>query len=210
MKFLMLKDFYNIKHNIKQLMILVLIFAVTILPSGPEGFMVSISVICATLITTTFSFDERSNWSKYALIMPVSRKNYVKSKYCMSLILGGAGLALGIVCGIIGGMVTKNPVSLLLMLVCILVSIIAILFINAFMIPQIIKFGTEKARITFLIIVIIPTGIVLVGSKIFQFLQIEFTEKLLIYSLLGTFLLSVGIFIGSYCLSVKWFSKKEF
>lgn len=210
MKFLMLKDFYNIQHNLKQLMILVLIFAVTILPAGPEGFMISISVICATLITTTFSLDERCNWNKYALIMPVSRKNYVKSKYCMSLIFGGAGLVLGIVCGIVGGIVTKKPVTLPLMSACILVSLVAILFINAFMIPQIIKYGTEKARITFLIIVIIPTAIVLVGTKILQFLQVEVTEKLLAYILLRAFLLSIALFIGSYRLSVKWFSKKEF
>ncbi len=210
MKFLILKDYYNVKHNLKQLMILVLIFAVTILPAGPEMFMITISVICSTLITTTFSFDERSKWSKYALIMPVSRKNYVKSKYCMSLIFGGSGLVLGIVCGIIGGIVTKKPVTFSLMLVCILVSLIAILFINAFMIPQIIKFGTEKARITFLIIVIIPSGIVFVGAKILQFLQVEVTEKLLVYGLIGALLISIGLFIGSYFLSVKWFSKKEF
>ena len=210
MKFLMLKDFYNIKHNLKQLFILVLIFAVTILPNGPEGFMITISVMCATLITTTFSFDERSNWSKYALIMPVSRKSYVKSKYCMSLLFGGAGMVLGIVCGIIGGIIIKRPVTLSLMLTCILVSLIAILFINAFMIPQIIKFGTEKARITFLIIVIIPTGLVLVGSRLLKYLQIEMTDMLFAYCLIALFVLSVGLFIGSYYLSVKLFSKKEF
>lgn len=87
MKGLILKDLYNISHNAKSMFFILLFFAVVFLPSsGTQGYMFTCTLLCTMMIVTTFTFDEFSNWTPYALIMPVSRENLVAGKYIVLVI----------------------------------------------------------------------------------------------------------------------------
>lgn len=78
MKSLVLKDLFNIGHNAKSMLFILVVFAVALIPfSGVEGYIFVCAILCSMMIVTTFSFDDSSKWTRYAMIMPVSRKNWL-------------------------------------------------------------------------------------------------------------------------------------
>ena len=90
MKALLLKDLYNIGHNARSMLVVLLFLAIAIVPtSGPVAYMVMCGVLCAMMIVTTFTFDEASGWTAYALILPVRRSRLVLAMTA-ALILFGA------------------------------------------------------------------------------------------------------------------------
>ena len=75
MKSLVLKDLFNIGHNAKSMLFILVVFAVALIPfSGVEGYIFVCAILCSMMIVTTFSFDDSSKWTRYAMIMPVSKK----------------------------------------------------------------------------------------------------------------------------------------
>ena len=106
MKSLILKDLYNISHNSKVMLAMLLLFAFTTLPQGgTEGYIVMCCLLCSMMVVTTFSFDENSKWTKYALVLPLSKKDYVLSKFIILLIFSLIGAAFGLVFGSFLGVV---------------------------------------------------------------------------------------------------------
>ena len=86
MKSLILKDIYNIMHNMKALVLMLFIFLfITIPQGGAAAYVITCCILCAMMVVTTFSFDENAKWEKYAMIMPISRKDLVLSKFVILL-----------------------------------------------------------------------------------------------------------------------------
>ena len=82
MKSLVLKDLFNIGHNAKSMLFILVVFAVALIPfSGVEGYIFVCAILCSMMIVTTFSFDDSSKWTRYAMIMPVSKKELVAGKF---------------------------------------------------------------------------------------------------------------------------------
>ena len=103
MKGLILKDLYNIIHNAKSMFFILLFFAVAFLPSsGVQGYILTCTILCTMMIIATFSFDDVSNWTPYALIMPLSRENLVAGKFIALFIFSAAGTLFGVLAGSIG------------------------------------------------------------------------------------------------------------
>lgn len=98
MKSLILKDIYNIAHNAKTMIAIWLVLAFCLIPSSGAGsFIVPSTLICSMMVVTTFSFDENSQWMKYAMIMPLSKEKLVASKFCVALIFSLTGALIGLV-----------------------------------------------------------------------------------------------------------------
>ena len=58
MKSLVLKDLFNIGHNAKSMLFILVVFAVALIPfSGVEGYIFVCAILCSMMIVTTFSFD---------------------------------------------------------------------------------------------------------------------------------------------------------
>ena len=67
MKSLVLKDLFNIGHNAKSMLFILVVFAVALIPfSGVEGYIFVCAILCSMMIVTTFSFDDSSKWTRYA------------------------------------------------------------------------------------------------------------------------------------------------
>lgn len=111
MKSLILKDLYNIGHNMKSMLLVLVILAVGLISSaGTESHVVASGIICGTMVITTFSFDNMSKWPRYAMIMPVSRKALVVSKFIVLLIFAVGGAVAGLVLGAGGGILLHKLV----------------------------------------------------------------------------------------------------
>ena len=75
MRSLILKDLYNIGHNAKSMLFVLVVFAVVLIPaSGVESYTFVCAILCSMMIVTTFTFDDNSKWTRYSMIMPVSKR----------------------------------------------------------------------------------------------------------------------------------------
>lgn len=109
MKSLVLKDLFNIGHNAKSMLFILVVFAVALIPfSGVEGYIFVCAILCSMMIVTTFSFDDSSKWTRYAMIMPVSKKELVAGKFMVLAIFCAIGSLFGLVVGSIGGLITNK------------------------------------------------------------------------------------------------------
>ena len=102
MKSLVLKDLYNIKCNAK-----------SVLVSFLMGVLYAGAVLCSSLIISTFAYDDRCDWTKYAMVMPVSRKELVAGKYVMLILLVVGGIVLGFLASLVSNAITGQiPLNL--------------------------------------------------------------------------------------------------
>ncbi|WP_303857939.1 ABC-2 transporter permease [Aminicella lysinilytica] len=167
MKSLILKDYYNIRHNSRYLLLMLVFFAVMFIPTmGPEIFTVMCCVMCSTMIISTCSFDEHCKWNRYAVIMPVTRKDIVTSKFMVLAIFSVFGALLGFIVTICTSLIMDHSLSVMETLLITLVGLATALFLGGTCIPLLYKFGVEKARIMLLAVVAIPMLLFIALGKI--------------------------------------------
>lgn len=210
MKSLILKDLYNIGHNIKRLPLILAILAVINNPkSGVVGYISTCVIICSMMVITTFSFDNISTWNKYAVIMPISRKDVVISKYIMLFIFSIFGMIAGFFISTVIGVFFRNFIIKEVMLESI-VSLFISMFLGSIIIPLLYKYGVEKARFLIIICFVIP-------SFLFSWI-VNFINKLNIKIPTGFNLnilfaclpiLAIAFIILSINISYKIFKKQE-
>ena len=161
MKGLLLKDFMNIMRN-KKLLILLLAFYV-----GLGFFMDSNVSVCGMTVfflsyqlLTAFSFDEAGKWERFAMTMPLSRRQLVSSKYILMLLLIGLGFLLSCVMG--GILNVIHPVEgegFREIAVAAAGVSAAFLILFSLMMPFIFRLGMEKARLLLIICFALPGGL---------------------------------------------------
>ena len=215
MKSLILKDLYNIGHNAKSMLFMLLVFAFLFIPSGgPEAYIITSGILCSMMVITTFSFDDNSKWMKYAMITPISKKDLVAGKFIVLLIFSAIGAVSGLVIGSIGGILvhkfdySKGSNILAILLVTVASLVIAEIF-GSISIPLLFKFGAEKTRILSLISLIVPAAICFGVYKILSFFGIAVTDTFIFILLCCSPLIALVWNLIMYKISYVIFSKKE-
>ncbi len=210
MKALLLKDLYNIGHNAKQMIIVMIFVAVCIIPSsGVYSYIPVCSVLFCMMTTTTFSMDERSGWTKYALIMPVSPKTYVLEKYVLHLIFSLTGTLLGTLSAFVFSFFT-HTFDANTFLGCSLAGLLIALYFGSLHIPFLFRFGAEQARLMMIVMALIPASVGFAAYKLMEFKQIPLTNNLITGLLIGFPIFLVFLIIGTYIYSLRCLQKKEF
>lgn len=215
MKSLILKDLYNIGHNFKSMFFILLVFAFIVIPSsGPESYIIVSGILCSMMIVTTFTFDQAAHWTPYAMIMPISKKDLVKSKFIVLSFFCITGIVIGFIFSLLGKFITRqssfnidNIIELLL------ISIIGFIISEVFgsiSIPLVFKFGAEKGRMLLLISFVVPVGICLFIYQILVTLNISITENLILYLMYASPFFAIFWNYIMYIISYKIFEKKEF
>ena len=163
---LILKDMYVMKRYMKTLLILLIGYIFLGYTMNNILFMGSwLLIIFAMLSITSFSYDDAAKWNNYALTMPIRRIDLVRSKYVLSLLLILAGSVLSLVFSVTLTLAKGSPVTSELFYSQAAVVFIAIFIISA-VLPLMIKFGAEKARIMMFIIVMLPScAVILIGKS---------------------------------------------
>lgn len=157
---LILKDLLNLKRYVKSFGLIIILYTVIFINQSNTSFLVGfITIIGTMMVVTTFGYDELAKWDRYALTMPLRRKDIVLAKYLLGLILGAVGAVVSLlIC--LGVGYFKHRVDFAETLYAIsLVLAIAILFLSVIL-PLIYKFGAEKARILMIASFLIPVLIV--------------------------------------------------
>ena len=153
MKGLLLKDWYQIKSNMKTMYLTVLAVLViwTLSASGASTFAMNYAAIFLGILPVSLlAYDHSSGWTEYGLTLPMSRKIQVAEKYLIGVICAAVSVGLsGVSCGVIvllGKPLPDAPVSIWMEF-----GVLAILLMNGIMLPLYYRFGPEKARMLYML-----------------------------------------------------------
>ena len=175
MKGLIIKDLINLKRQAKVIIFLMAFYIfLAITSENSSMFSGIVTVFCAILPITALSYDEKAKWDKYALTMPVSRRDMVISKY----LLGGIFFLAAFIINFAFNIFTSDDTINVALLISLAFSGVGILFLS-FLLPVIFKYGVEKGRLLMFAILFIPTGLIVLFSK----LGLELPSKELLYYL---------------------------
>lgn len=210
MKSLILKDLYNISHNSKAMILILIIMGAFFIPmSGPVGYVAISTMLCSMMVVTTFSFDDTVKWNRYALVMPVTRKDVVISKYIVLLLFSLCGLVIGIIVAFGAETFTNNIIALETLFSGIVSLGVALIF-GSIIIPLLFKYGAEKARMLMILCFLIPAGIVYAIMNIAQRLKISVSSTPLLANLFWCVpLIIIAFVLISVKISTRIFNKVE-
>ena len=150
MKALLLKDGYVLCKQLKFLLLALIIFCV--MPGLSASAFSMIYVIMLPI--TTLSYDERSKWNQLSAMMPYTTRQIVVSKYLLGYIGAGAVALLSCISQVIFSRGTaEDLVVTILMLPCVGAIILSALL------PVMIRLGTEKGRLAYILTVGLLAGI---------------------------------------------------
>ncbi len=197
MKGLIVKDFTYIKNYWKTYLLAIILGIISMLII----FIISIN---------TFSFDKENNWNKYALTMPVSRRDIVRAKYMLNIIGLLLGSILGFLLTLIGNFFYKIDLDFNNFINILIISMAFFLILSAIDLPTLFKWGTNKGKIVLMIVLFTLIAI------IFQIIEKAYNYILNISSIdtiklnLLIILISILIYFISYKISLYIMSKKEY
>lgn len=200
---LILKDLMNLKKQFKVFgFIIIFYFIFSMATKNNSMFGTMVTLVFAMLPITALAFDEKANWDKYALTMPVSRSEIVMSKYILGIISSLFATLLNFIAQILLG--TKiNDDSLIAIFAIFSVSLVFF----SLLLPIMFKFGVEKGRMLMLVVLMLPTLLVLLLKN---YLNITLTQDLLNKMMYGLPLLAIALIILSMLLSIIIYKNKEF
>ena len=147
MKGLILKDIYNLATLFRIYTILPILAIVISYSQHSLGMLQFLPAFIGMFATiSAFAYDEQSNFDSFAMTLPINRKDMVISKYVLALVCIFASMLLSMV-----SQEHFQTVELSGFLAECCGVAIAMLFLNAIMLPMIIKYGSMKARVLIII-----------------------------------------------------------
>lgn len=202
MKGLLLKDFYNVKNLILYYALVAAVFAVVSVVSSNIyffcGFMIFISV---GLVSSTISYDAQDKWDRYALSSGVSRRTAVLSKYVFTVVTILCSLALGLILALALGY--RQVVDFLPVVAYSFAGVLSV----GIVLPCFFRFGVEKARVIYMIVIVFTVALMVGGISLFERLNFAAQAPWMLVLLA---VLSVAILAISYFVSLRIYRNKEF
>ena len=211
---LLYKDFLALKGHLSTYVVFFVIYgglcaAGVFSPSVLGGMVVLISIITPM---TTVTSDDISRWNRFAIATPACRRGVVAGKYLFTLLM--VLLSTAVVSLL---MVALSPTGRLdAPLGEVLLAVLACggiaLLMNAVVLPLLLKFGAEKARmVSMALFLAVFGGFALVGLAAGNGFTLPAPPAWLIAALPGLLaILSVGGFVLSYFIAQAVYAKKEF
>lgn len=211
MRSVFIKDFMTGWKTCKIIFILFLVYAAA---AGFSGNLLwsSIGIAVAVMIPgILLEVDERGNWLKYLFCTAVSKKDYVREKYILSLLLGIGGYGIFFLFWVCGGALgAAGRVSTPVLSVA--VAVFAALVVPGIALACAFCLGAIKGRIvmTVLVTLVCAAGGTLSGTSAHNpQLLLWLTQNEMRVSLL-LICVSVLVFICSYFVSAVAIQRKEY
>jgi len=187
MKGLLIKDFYTLVKQLK-FVLLFLIIMMVIPGINQSAFAM---IYFAMMPITAMAYDERCKWDSLAAMMPYTAKDLVLSKYLLGYIGMGAACMLSLGANWIIKLFQHSSLTMEDALAILLIACAGMILL-AVNLPFIFRFGVEKGRIVFMVIIATSVfALMMAGDKI----------KLLLASDLISPALLAGLGVGAAVLS---------
>lgn len=205
MKGLILKDILNFKNQQgKTFLLLIAIYFIIAMQMHNSSFFAGVwMIIGVSLPLASIAYDEKAKWDKYALTMPVTRKDIVAEKYLLSALCVVTGNTISLP---ITAMIDKRLDMESLLVYGVFIGI-GLLF-NAIILPFVFRFGSENARTITIIVIAIPFLVVYLFSKMkIDIIGILEQNEKTVGIIAGVS--AIVIYIVSYMISVFIMEHKE-
>lgn len=204
MKGLIIKDALTLKTQWKiYLAYFVLYGIISFTNENMSSFFGMILVLLAVMIPiSTISYDERCQWQKYALSMPLSRRDIVYAKYLFSLLLTAFGITVGFVFNLCVSSIALNEILLTAS-----TSAAVALIMSALLLPLMLILGVEKGRMAMFLVFAIPFALIFLIDR-FD-ISLPSTSNI-IALLIAAPIVSLIVFGISLMISLKAYDRKEF
>lgn len=152
---LILKDLLYLKRTGRVLIVVAAFYLIVFLTTSAgnvasailSGFIVMLPVILAT---NAFASDEIAEWRRYKGSLPVSGNRVVFARYLSALIFSTGFTLLSFLLELFTGLTQKTALAFL-------ISWGAALLFYAVLFPIFYRFGTQKAQLTLVGVVLLPT-----------------------------------------------------
>lgn len=209
MKGILLKDWYETIQYCRAFIFLMLIFSlVGGLMAGNAFFTYYPCILSGMIAMSLIAYEEKEKWDGYAATLPYTRAQLVSSKYIITLCAGVATILINLMTQAICMLWTHafNGEKLLSMFFTFVPFAV---LPAAFLLPFIYKFGANKGRIVYYIIL----GVVCaaIGAVAFQDTEAVpggvFTLDLTVGVMI--FVLSLAVLGVSWMLSIRFYRKRE-
>lgn len=212
MKGLILKDLYTVKGFGKQyLFVFGFMLMMSFLMKSTSFASMYAMLLGGMLILTSMSVDETAHFNQFALTMPVNTEMIIKAKYILLVLILAAGMVLGYLANLVGRYIPYFEAGF--ELVSILAIGVLFLLTYAISIPVIYKYGLEKARYVYIVVLFVLAGILLGGIKLASLVagveMTELPEPPIWILVIGMVAISILSLIISYKVSLKILANKE-
>ena len=211
---LIYKDFLALKGHLSTYVVFFVIYgglcaAGVFSPSVLGGMVVLISIITPM---TTVTSDDISRWNRFAVASPACRRGVVAGKYLFTLLM--VLLSTAVVSLLMAALSPTGRLDAPLgeVLLAVLACGGIALLMNAVVLPLLLKFGAEKARmVSMALFLAVFGGFALVGLAVGNGFALPAPPAWLMAALPGLLaLLAVGGFVLSYFIAQAVYAKKEF
>lgn len=155
------RDFALVSSSLRFYLLFIALFgAAAIFADMNSSFMMLyVAIFVMSSVTGLFSYDEFNHWTAYAAAVPDGRRDMVKARYVMLLLLAAGQVVLQLLLGTLAG---ENGVVQATALYSGM-----LLFYAAVSIPLSYYFGGTKARmVTVVLVALIAGGMAIVGTML--------------------------------------------
>ena len=167
MKGLIIKDLFTLAKQARVFLAVMIFYLIySIATTNVTMFAAMLTLFVGFLPINAMAFDEQSKWNKYALSMPLTRKDLVLSKYVLSGIAGLIAMLINFAVIMILIRLTNSSTSPKEASLYILGSGGVLVFYIALVLPILFKFGVEKGRMLMMAVFFAPVLIVMLLPKL--------------------------------------------
>lgn len=196
------RDFYLISASIRIYLLFIAAFGLLVVFTDmSSGFvMLYVAIFAMSSVTGLFNYDEFNHWTAYAAAVPNGRRDMVKARYVVLLLIAAGVTAIQLLLGALakeaGGLGTAALYSGM------------ILIYSAISMPVSYYFGGTKARMVTVVLVALVAGAAAIFGTFLnvstQFGRVALPPEFLFLPLVG-----LGLVAVSYRVSLGIMAKKE-
>lgn len=203
---LLIKDYYMALKYAKGYFLISIIFGIiSIMGSDNMFFALYPAMLGGLFSVSIMAYDEKSGWNSYAAILPCTRRMIVTEKYIFAVLFIIPIAVINSAAIIAGEMMRGGSMAEAGMIILTMLSV-AIIF-PSIMLPASLKFGVEKGRIIFYIVIVLisasfPVIFNIIGSD-------GDTSPVVLPYGFQTFIIAVIIMVLSWFVSVRIYEGKD-
>lgn len=203
MKDLLLKDTYMTVRLCRMFLLLDVVFLGVWMFGNGDLFFLTYPCLLTTMVPMTLiSYDEREKWDVFAATLPYSQAQIVSCKYLIGLCLSVLILAVAAV----GQIFRRTPGGTAEFLTMLPVLMSACLLAPAVLYPFVFRFGAEKGRVVYYVVIAVVCG----GSVVLQNMEVaSLLGSLSVGSLPAGVLIASAVYAVSWLLSIRLYAKRE-
>ena len=205
MKGLLRKDYYMLFRNCRMLLLVIFIFLpLSALQEGGAFLIFYPALLISLLPSTLLAYDERDHWDSYCMTLPCTKSQLVASKYLLGLLNSSVVILLSMLVCLLRMSLTASFSTTELYTTFCLQAIISCLA-PAFVLPFMFRYGTEKGRLVYYVVVVLFCMVTYGSPDI-----LSKTDIILSKGFFGLVTIAAFVIYGLSCLlSIRLYQKRE-